>query len=254
MSSMPDNATPGDPLAFLHSDPGSSASPAQLPPSMPSLPDLESPRMSSFPSAFPKGVPSRFLNFLDFGFKRYLTPWIVRLTWLWAVCLLGLGLMIQVAIYLHKSLPSREVVRLDVPFEAKLREQFLDDLIRNKQRPEVAETPRDEFPPGNVPPAPELVRKREPEATWRDEYSKMTLRQLRAERESLGEKFPETGTRWTLWSTFYLAAAAAAVLGTMLTLVVVRVCCELIIVIFNIAVSLTTIADSTALSGKSPRD
>ena len=82
----------------------------------------------------------------------------------------------------------------------------------------------------------------------------MTLRQLRAERKSLDEKFPETGTRWTLWSTFYLAAAAAAVLGTILTLVILRVWCELIIVIFNIAASLTTIADNTALSGKSSRD
>ena len=100
---------------------------------MPSLPDLEGPRRSSFHSAFPKGTPSRFLDFFDFGFKRYLTPWIVRHIWLWAVCLLGLGLMIQVAIYLHKSLPSQEVVSLPIPPEARMRKGFLDDLIRNKE-------------------------------------------------------------------------------------------------------------------------
>jgi hypothetical protein len=134
-----------------------------------------------------------------------------------------------------------------------MRKGFLDDMIRNKEGPEVTETPRREFPPGSVVPAPGVAQEREPEPDWRDEYSKMTLRQLRKERESLDEKFPETGTRWTLWSTFYLASAAAAVLGTILTLVVLRVCCELIIVVFNIAASLTTIADNTAISGKSPR-
>ena len=61
MPAMPNDATPDDPLAFLHSEPGASASPAdrwsseadgsaepgsapppdQLPPSMPSLPDME---------------------------------------------------------------------------------------------------------------------------------------------------------------------------------------------------------------------
>ena len=256
MPSIPDGATPDDPLAFLRSDPGASASPAQLPPSMPSLPDLAAPGRPSFASAFPKGTPSRFLDFFDFGFKRYLTPWIVRHIWLWTVCLLGLGLMIQVAIYVHKSLPSREVVNLAIPPEARMRKGFLDELIRNKERPEVTETPRGEFPQRNVfpaPEAPEVARNREPEPSWRDEYSKMTLRQLRKERESLDESFPETGTRWTLWSTLYLATAAAAVLGTILTLVILRVCCELIIVVFNIAASLTTIADNTAISGKSPR-
>jgi hypothetical protein len=268
---MPDGATPNNPLEFLHSDLGASASPAdrgssgadgfaapdsappgQLPPSMPSLPDLEAPRKSSFPSAFPKGTPSSFLDFLDFGFKHYLTPWIVRHVWLWAVCLLGLGLMIQVAIYVHKSLPTQEVVSLAIPPEAKMRKGFLDDLIRNKETPKVTEIPRGESPSGRIHAAPQVDREREPD--WRDEYSKMALRQLKAERKSLDENFPETGTRWTLWSTFYLVAAVAAVLGTILTLVTLRVCCEVIIVIFNVAASLTTIADNTAVSRKLSRD
>ena len=84
----------------------------------------------------------------------------------------------------------------------------------------------------------------------------MTVRQLKAERKSLDEKFPETETRlmWSWWSARYLAYAVAAVLGTILTLVMLRVCCELIIVVFHIAGSLTTIANNTALSGKSSRD
>jgi hypothetical protein len=268
------DATPNDPLGFLHSDADAAASPAdrwpsqvdgfaasggaptQLPASMPSLPDLGAPGRPSFPSAFPKGTPSGFLDFFDFGFKRYLTPWIVRHVWLWAVCLLGLGLMIQVAMYVQKSLPTRETVSLPIPPDARMRKGFLDDLIRNKERPEVAETPNNEFPraPGNFRPGPGVAPRREPEADWRDEYSKMTLRKLKAERTSLDENFPETGTRWTAWSIFYLASAAAAVLGTTLTLIILRVICELIIVVFHIAASLTTIANNTALSGKSSRD
>jgi hypothetical protein len=221
---------------------------------MPSLPDLEALRKSSFPSAFPKGTPSNILDFLDFGFKRYLTPWIMRHIWLWAVCLLGLGLTIQVAISVYKSLPRREVVSLAIPPEARMRKGFLDDLIRNKETPETTEPPRREFPAANVPPVPGVGPKREPEADWRDEYSKMTLRQLRAERKSLEERSPETGTRWTMWSIFYLTTAVAAVLGTILTLVIIRVWCELIIVVFNIAASLTTIANNTSHSGEPSRD
>ena len=271
-NSNPPPQPSNDPLGFLPSEPGartlpadrappgadgfaaldSAPPPGQLPAGMPSLPDLEAPRKSSFPSAFPKGTPSSFIDFLDFGFKRYLTPWIVRHVWLWAVCLLGLGLMVQVAVYVHKSLPTQEVVSLAIPPEAKMRKGFLDDLIRNKETPKVTEIPKGESPPGNIPAARGVDREREPD--WREEYSKMALRQLKAERKSLDEKFPETGTRWTLWSTFYLVSAGAAVLGTTLSLVILRVVCELIIVIFSIAAALTTISDNTAVSRKSSRD
>ena len=82
---------------------------------MPPLPDLASAGQAVVPGHFPEGDAIRFLDFFDFGFKRYLTPWIVRHIWLWTVCLLGLGLMIQVAVYVHKSLPSREVVKSAYP-------------------------------------------------------------------------------------------------------------------------------------------
>ena len=175
------------------------------------------------------------------------------------MCLLGLGTLIEVAINVRKSLPTQETVSLPVPSEARMKKTFIDYLIRDKETrkivetPKVPETPTVRSPEEAVPPAIATIRKPEPEPGWRDEYSKLTLRQLKAERESLDEKFPETGTRWTAWSIYYLAAAAAAVLGTVLVLVLLRVWCELIIVIFNIAVSLTTIANNTAPSGKSSR-
>ncbi|MEX2285659.1 MAG: hypothetical protein WD648_01140 [Planctomycetaceae bacterium] len=197
---------------------------------------------------------SSFLDFFDFGFKRYLTPCIVRHVWLWAVCLMGLGLMIQVAMYFYKSLPSRYAVSLPIPFEAQMRKSCLDDLIRKEEMAEVRKAPEAKSPRENIRPAPPVAPTREPEANLCDEYSKMTVSQLKAERKSLDKKFPETGTRWKSWSIFYLAAAAAAVFATILTLVILRVCCEMLIVVFNIAASLTVIAANTARSGKSPRD
>jgi hypothetical protein len=225
--------------------------PGPLPSNMPGLPDIVATARSSFHSAFAKGKPSRFLDFLDFKFKRYLTPWIVRHVWLWGVCLLSLGLMVQVATYLYKSLPRLEEVSVAVPLDAKLRKDFVDDLIRNRKTPKVQETPHVDEPRR---PAPGVAQSRKPEVDWHDEYSKMTLRQLIAERTSLDEKFPERGTRLTLWSIFYLTAVVTAILGTILTLVALRVCCELMIVVFDIAASLTAIANNTALSGRSSRD
>lgn len=221
---------------------------------MPSLPNPEMPRRTSFPSAFPKGPPSNFIDFFDFRFKRYLTPWIVRHVWLWGFCLLALGVAVQVARDVYKSLPTREVVRLHVPYEAQLRKNLLDRLLR-KTTPDTTTDPKTEFSPVRSLPEPEVsTRKPKQQKNWEEEYGKMSPRQLKAERQSLEEKFPETGERWTSWSTFYLATAAAAILGTILTLVVLRVCCEVLIVVFNIATTLTAIADNTAMSGKSPRD
>jgi hypothetical protein len=267
---IPDDHAVDDPLAFLRPEVASASTannwppvangsvnqggappPGQLPPNMPGFPALDLPNSPSLQSAFPKGAPLGVFEFFDFGFKRYLTPWIVRLVWVWGVCLLALGLLIQVAVYVHKSMPSKEVVRLSIPPDARMKKLLLDDLIQRKERSEVTRSPRRESAPPAVPSAPGVVPRREPEPDWYDQYAKMTLRQLRTERQSLEDKFPETGTKWTVWSVYYLAAAGAAVLGTILTLVFLRVVCELIIVVFNIAMSLTTIANNTSALGTS---
>lgn len=228
---------------------GTSPPLGQLPPNLSNFPAYGLPKSISVQSAFPKGEPSRFLDFFDFGFKRYLTPWIVRRVWLWGTCLLVLALVIQITVYVHKSLPSREVVNLPIPPDVRMQKEILDEFIQEKETSEVTETHRRELSSTDAHPAPKFNPKSEPETDYFELYPKMTLEQLRAERQSLEKQFPETGKKWTTLSVYYLFATAIVVLGTILVLVFLRVVCELIIVVFNIAISLSEIANNTSELG-----
>ena len=183
---------------------------------------------------------------LDFKFERYLTPWIIRRVWLWAVILAAFVVSVYVAVGCYNSLPERRVVEVDKPHEtlqaiSRIQTEIFRRELEERTRPQPRFQPSPE-------PTREPVRERPPEpkaAEQPDPYGEMTLEQLRKELARLQE--PEFRTEW-IWSfqrwALLLFSAIAIAAFLCLLLLWLRVVCEAIIVVFNIATTLTDIKHS----------
>lgn len=192
------------------------------------------------------------IELLDFKFKRYLTPWIIRFVWVWIFCGLLLASTIHVAVCAYKALPKRETVPVVLAEGVLERKQALDASITLKRsRPAKHEsqdrgdnrTPGRNTPPSGTEEASrESPRVEDRPVDWFEKYQKMPLKQLLEEQKKLDSQFPTSKEQWAAWSFYYVFSALSSILAAILTLVALRVGCECVIVIFNIAESLKTLA------------
>lgn len=195
------------------------------------------------------GVLSRLIYFLDLRFERYLTPWIIRRTWVWAICVMCLLLLSHLCLCSYRALPRREVVRQRIPMDVAEKKERLALLIMQKSL--VAERPQPRIAPrtASVEPPRDEPRRRTLEQPQKEEdkYASMTLEQLQAEKADLDRRYAETKEEW-VWGQwwFYGLAALIGVLSAVLALVSLRVACEFVIVVFNIAMALTAMKERFA--------
>lgn len=193
------------------------------------------------------------LELLDFKFKRYLTPWIIRFVWVWVFCGLLLASTIHVAVCAYKSLPKRETVSIVLAEDVIERKRALDvSIMLKRSRPAQEERQNhsdNKMPSRNTAlrrteevPRQDAPRVEDRPADWLEKYQKMALEQLLEEQKKLDSQFPTSKQQWAAWSFYYLFSALSSILAAILTLVALRVGCECVIVIFNIAESLKTLA------------
>jgi len=201
--------------------------------------------------ATPLPVPAKprrgLAYYLDLRFERYLTPWIVRMTWLWTILATLLGIAIYAMVRLPAALPYEETVENDIPYAIRHEIAEIKTLIfqkelfaDNRQRRPQQRDGREGAVPAQEAEQPSIERAQKPN------YAVMTLEQLKAKLAKLEQQYPETTKQMNLnreGMFFYILSVAATVIGGILSLLALRVTCEFLIVIFNIATSISVIRD-----------
>ena len=193
---------------------------------------------------------ARLIWLLDLKFERYLTPWIIRFTWLWTIVLILAGWSLYTAIGLYQVMPRRTEVQLSIPLQIEEEMRAISRLIAMKEWEDQQRTPRG----GQQPPEPREEYSPGPETAERpdplEKYKSMSLGQLKSELERLKKQYPESEKRLT-WNkvalAFYSTSVVGSVLSSCLFLLALRVVCELVIVIFNVA---STLSEIKAIIGR----
>lgn len=189
-----------------------------------------------------KGIANRLVYVLDPKFERCITPQIIRVFWALSLVLALLGVLIYALGSFQVALPRSVPVPNSLPDEVVCRESVLTDLIDDKEleqmlaesRPEPSTESRD-LPPARVDNKPSLDL-----AAIRDEYEELSLKQLRAEMKKLEKAHPLYRTEWVYRHTLlYPLWVAAAAVAAVLNLLIIRMACEFLCVVFNIATHLS---------------
>ena len=186
----------------------------------------------------------RVVYFFDFKLERYLTPQIIRISWvlLLALSFCGLGLMLVTK--LPMVAPQTKMVPNTQRYAIAEQIIYLKALIEGKKWDEQLEKSKRKRIEKEIRPVPENVKA---EPIYKNQYAKFNLAQLRSELVKLEQKYSEyiqeDDYNGALW---YVLLVATGTISTIITILIARVLCELCIVIFNIANSLANIRDTLA--------
>ena len=132
---------------------------------------------------------------LDLRFRRYLTPWIIRFTWLWAILLIVAGWSFYSAVGLWRVMPRTQTVELTIPTNIERQKRTLSFTIAMKEPQEQRRRPAQ--PPNDTEPDRDDAPQQTPSTTPDEEdllakYGSMTVAQLRAELAKLTKQYPES--------------------------------------------------------------
>lgn len=194
-----------------------------------------------------KGFRARIAYALDLKFERYITPQIIRLVWALSLVLALLGVSIYALGGLQAALPRRVSVHNPRPDEVLRREAVIAALIAEKEfAHRMAESRADERPrPQQPPPVAADEEPRSERERIRNEYGKLSVEELRARLVKLEEEYPSYRLEWVFQQTLlYPLLVAAAIVSAVLALLAVRIVCEFLCVVFNIAAHLAAIRQS----------
>ena len=205
-------------------------------------------------SVFPNGrtlrsrsLADRAVYLFDPKFERYITPDIISLFWVLCLILALLGVAIFALGTLRIALPQETSVPVVRPDEVVYREGTLTDLIAEGEFEKMMAESRETETPEEPQVRPVAAQKRpkfDPDAI-RAEYSKLSLDQLRAELTKLEKAHPSSRTEWVYSHCFlYPLWIAAALVATVLCLLIIRMACEFLCVIFNIATHLKELREA----------
>ncbi|NLS92468.1 MAG: DUF4282 domain-containing protein [Planctomycetaceae bacterium] len=158
---------------------------------------------------------------------------------------------------LQTALPRVISVPNTRPREVVYRESVIADLIEIKEFEQMmAESRREEPPESREPSLPTSAgdKPKTPKPDSKDirtEYEKLSLEQLRANLAKLEQEHPSHRTEWvyqhTLLYPLWVSAAAVTVL---LVLLAIRMVCEFLCVVFNIATHLSEIRQSLSTAAR----
>lgn len=208
------------------------------------------------PRRTPVGRPARsplarLIDMLDFRFERYLTPELIRLFWVVSLVLAAVSVCLSALGGLPYALPHRIQVENRLAFDTQRRMALIADLIEERERLQARKAavaadaaPRAGFPQFDSAELP--VAEPDPRAEYRA-LGGLTLDQLKAERARLEREFPTYRSEWVVRnSVIYVLTCVALLLVAVLALLVVRIVCEMLVVVFNIANHLQAIRELAA--------
>ncbi len=203
-----------------------------------------------------KSFLDRIVYALDPKFERYITPQIIRVFWVLSLVLTFLGVLIYALGGLQTALPRKISVPNPRSDEVVYRESIIADLIEDKQFERMMAESRREEPQESTEPSPIAVddkpKKLKPDfEDIQNEYEKMSLEQLRATLEKLEREHPSHRTEWVYQHTvLYPLWVAAAAVAAVLSLLVLRMVCEFLCVVFNIATHLNEVRQSLSIAAR----
>lgn len=202
-----------------------------------------------------KSFVDRLIYALDPRFERYITPQIIRVFWALSLILALLAVMIYALGSLQTALPRTISVPNTRPREVVYRESVIADLIEIKEFEQMMAESRREEPPEPREPSPPVSADDKPKIPKpdpkdiRNEYEKLSLEQLRANLAKLEQEHPTHRTEWVYQQTLlYPLWVSAAVVTVVLNLLIIRMVCEFVCVVFNIAAHLSEIRRSLSMA------
>lgn len=201
--------------------------------------------------SFGRRLLARIVHVLDPKFERYITPEIIRLVWGLSLLLGFLGVSIYALGGLQAALPRRASLANVRPEVVLRREAIIGVLIEEKEfERSLAQVRSRETPETRE--RPQVAVDEKPALDWvkiHEEYERMGIEELRAAMGKLEKEYPSYRTKWLFRHTFlYPLWVAAGLAATVLGLLMIRVLCESLCVVFNIAIHLDELRKSLSVT------